>query len=472
MASARDHSVDLLGLTVNEPAAAIEPSTAIEPSLSVTSGTDAAGLPDLLTSTTTVTNEDLRMSPLTASASMLSNVEDTEEGCRRFLVRCEGRWRVRSSPSLISKVLGTIANGTIVLVKDQQNVGLWIRVAQFEVQEKYGISTIKRDLSSDGYMYCLRRNALGYGLYEIGVEPLDGPLVTLPDELTSELQSEAQQATADKTEDVSLTWKLLGAAESVTQFVMNLAPSQDPASSEDMRLMMMKRPQDVFEVKQREQLKKAACNLKEITKCIIDAMHDSNDDPTVALSPEVRGRFIRLRQSLSQAAMATPLVVLAPTSNVVDVPAPQLAPADDEPHSVVIGNGLDWQEATGPKGELIKFVEHCTRLERSESWPELCLATKQEVVNFSQKHLRDLEEHVRFLAKAKRTTPLAVKAGTLESTRDFSTDLLFDELLPMETPCFANGMVPVSACAGSATLPLLPPPPPPVSCVKTVNVRR
>merc|ERR1712007_382202 len=131
--------------------------------------------------------------------------------------------------------------------------------------------------------------------------------------------------------------------------------------------------------------------------------------------------------SLSQAAMATPLVVLAPTSNVVDVPAPQLAPAD-EPHSVVIGNGPDWQEATGPKGDLIKFVEHCTRLERSESWPELCLATKQEVVNFSQKHLRDLEEHVRFLA--------------------------------METPCFANGMVPVSACAGSATLPLLPPPPP------------
>merc|ERR1712007_117238 len=53
--------------------------------------------------------------------------------------------------------------------------------------------------------------------------------------------------------------------------------------------------------------------------------------------------------SLSQAAMATPLVVLAPTSNVVDVPAPQLAPAD-EPHSVVIGNGPDWQEATGPKG--------------------------------------------------------------------------------------------------------------------------
>lgn len=40
------------------------------------------------------------------------------ESGKRYVVRCEGRWRVRSAPSLNSKVIGIIANGTIVFGED------------------------------------------------------------------------------------------------------------------------------------------------------------------------------------------------------------------------------------------------------------------------------------------------------------------------------------------------------------------
>ncbi|CAE8614780.1 unnamed protein product, partial [Polarella glacialis] len=43
---------------------------------------------------------------------------DSEPGQKHFIVRCEGRWRVRSAPSLSSKVIGTIAHGTKVLGQD------------------------------------------------------------------------------------------------------------------------------------------------------------------------------------------------------------------------------------------------------------------------------------------------------------------------------------------------------------------
>eukprot|EP00435_Cladocopium_sp_Y103_P003524 s4953_g1.t1 len=52
------------------------------------------------------------------SPSFRANGEEVppaELGLKRYLVRCEGRWRVRSAPSLNSKVIGTIANGTIVI---------------------------------------------------------------------------------------------------------------------------------------------------------------------------------------------------------------------------------------------------------------------------------------------------------------------------------------------------------------------
>merc|ERR1719341_667951 len=67
---------------------------------------------------------------------------------------------------------------------------LWVHVVRFEAQEPMGVSEIKRDLASGGALFCLRRNALGYGLYEEGVESVDGPLLLLTDRMSLELRGD------------------------------------------------------------------------------------------------------------------------------------------------------------------------------------------------------------------------------------------------------------------------------------------
>merc|ERR1740123_308814 len=65
---------------------------------------------------------------------------------------------------------------------------LWVKIVSLEAQESGGVSEIKRDSSSGGVLYALRRNALGYGLYETGVESVEGPLLVLNSALAMELR--------------------------------------------------------------------------------------------------------------------------------------------------------------------------------------------------------------------------------------------------------------------------------------------
>ena len=65
------------------------------------------------------------------------------------------------SPEVLGKALDSLTT-------------LWVKVTKFEAQEQMGVSDIKRDTATGGGIYCLRRNAVGYGLYQDDTEPLTG----------------------------------------------------------------------------------------------------------------------------------------------------------------------------------------------------------------------------------------------------------------------------------------------------------
>lgn len=245
---------------------------------------------------------------------------------------------------------------------------LWVRILRFEASDPHLISEMKKDAASGGLMYCLRRNALGYGLYEVNVEPSDGPLIHLPHHLAMELRNDANRASVEKGEDVSLTWKLLGAAESMGRWVSFLGPGDEEGGvNEDLKAQARRRPEDVFEVKQREQLKKAAVSVKVPIEKILGKVVQGQD-PFLSLPKEVARQLLRLRTKLSASIAATFHVM---------------------PEEIVEGHG-----------ELREFVEICTLLERTGGWPQMEPELKQEVLNFSNKYSRDLEDHARNLGRS------------------------------------------------------------------------
>jgi len=396
------------------------------------------------------------------SPSFLPNGEEmTEEAdLKRYLVRCEGRWRVRSAPSLNSKVIGTIANGTTVVGQDcsgeilmeavqetpsstvQQDANLtprslhkavesltklWVKVVRFEASEPVGVSEIRRDTATGGGIYCLRRNAVGYGLYQEDTEPQKGPLVHLPQALALELRLDAQHAASERTEDVSLTWKLLGAAESFGRFF-----SDEAGFSEDIKTPSSRRkPEDMFELKQRDQLKKAVASLrtplKELTEKATEAGIDESNDLLAALPKDLSRRFARLRSLiLSASAAANALVVR--TSE----PVPS-----------------DGQMVDGSIKELSGFIACCETLERTGAWACLDTKNRQEVIAFSTTHAADLQKHVRMRCKEMRDADVTPSTPQQPG--------LLDDLLETRPPSSSGGYG--KSAAPTMVPPLLPPPP-------------
>lgn len=409
---------------------------------------------------------------------------------RQFIARCEGRWRVRSAPSLNSKVIGSIASGTVVIGEDDLSSptprpplfndeasgtsapqepstihSLWVRVHRFEAKEPSGVSEIKRDIGSGGVMFCLRRNALGYGLYEVDVEPLDGPLIHLPHELSYELRGDAQRANAERNEDVSLTWKLLSAFDNVQRIFSGLSAQGDEAIgvNRDLRPAVKRRPEEAFEVKQREQLKRAAGVLRNaVAKLVLaGSSYDAEVDITQYLQAEMRGPFARLRASVNAAAEALP--GMAESEQVQEV-----------------------QE--GGVSELDRFSQHCARIETSGPWPELGYELRQEVVSFSRKHAADLESCARRMQKMNRTASsdsptAALKAISRSQGPGASSQRTPATPLPavlnpgIDAPLVDVSAVkpptptvtPTSAAGASQGLPLLPPPPAPTCGLSDTN---
>eukprot|EP00439_Symbiodinium_sp_Y106_P030550 s4806_g3.t1 len=394
---------------------------------------------------------------------------------KRYSVRCEGRWRVRSAPSLSSKVIGTIAHGTVVLGEDcageilaqgmsgtapvpsfQQDMSLpssvlqealdsitalWVKVTRFEAQEPMGVSEIKRDSATGGGIYCLRRNAMGYGLYQSSAEPRDGPLILLPEHLGLELRLDAQRAASDRMEDVSLTWKLLGAAETVGRF---FSSAEDEAGmKEDMQAVSasLRRPEDLFEVKQREQLKKAVAALRvPLSELLAKANGEGRAaDLLAGLPKDVSRRFSRLRCSLIAATSETNSLVVCPRwAGQEEMTGPIVQDANAAFDGKAEGNGQD----------LLNFIAVCEKLERTGSWTCVEAHLRQEVIAFSTKHGQEIQKYVRL--RCKDTTQAVVQHG--EPTSPSASGLL-EELI--ETKPHS-----VSTQGSKASmLPLLPPPP-------------
>ncbi|CAE7368653.1 unnamed protein product [Symbiodinium natans] len=388
---------------------------------------------------------------------------------KRYSVRCEGRWRVRSAPSLSSKVIGTIAHGTVVVGQDcageilpqgmsgtapipsfQQDTSLpsdvlqealesltalWVKVVRFEAQEPMGVSEIKRDSATGGGIYCLRRNAMGYGLYQSNTEPRDGPLILLPEHLGLELRLDAQRAASDRVEDVSLTWKLLGAAETVGRF-FSLSAEDEAGINEDIQAASLRRPEDLFEVKQREQLKKAMAALRVPLSDLVAKVdgESSAADLLAGLPKDLSRRFSRLRHALTAAASETNSLVVCPRG---------AGQEDTMPVEDVANAAMDDHKVEGSVQDLSDFIAVCEKLERTGSWTCVETQLRQEVIAFSTKHGQEIQKFVRLRCKD-------LAQMVVQDTSPSAPGLL-DDLIETK---------PKSVGGSTAfALPLLPPPP-------------
>ncbi|CAE7772303.1 unnamed protein product [Symbiodinium sp. CCMP2456] len=316
---------------------------------------------------------------------------------------------------------------------------LWVKVTRFEAQEPMGVSEIKRDSATGGGIYCLRRNAMGYGLYQSSAEPRDGPLILLPEHLGLELRLDAQRAASDRMEDVSLTWKLLGAAETVGRFFSSA--EDEVGMKEDMQAVSasLRRPEDLFEVKQREQLKKAVAALRvPLAELLAKANGEGRAaDILAGLPKDVSRRFSRLRSSLIAATSETNSLVVCPRwagQEEMTGPIVQDAANTAAFDGKVEGSGQD----------LLNFIAVCEKLERTGSWTCVEAHLRKEVIAFSTKHGQEIQKYVRLRCK---DAALAVVQG--EPTSPSASGLL-EELIETK---------PQAVSSKTSMLPLLPPPP-------------
>eukprot|EP00929_Paragymnodinium_shiwhaense_P084416 TRINITY_DN45131_c0_g1_i1.p1 TRINITY_DN45131_c0_g1~~TRINITY_DN45131_c0_g1_i1.p1 ORF type:complete len:534 (+),score=151.37 TRINITY_DN45131_c0_g1_i1:136-1737(+) len=524
-------SFDLLGLDFPTPAASSTQAAAPQPAVAqqqqATQGAspnrslfdDAVAYPCII---------DAAKAPAQAhahkEASASSSAKEAEEVSRgadaekNFIVRCEGRWRVRSAPSLNSKVIGTVANGTVVLGQEEHgtvtrsfNFGaepgnfdssgglteskvtmLWVRVLQFQAKEPCGVSEIKRDTASGGAMYCLRRNALGYGLYEEKTEPIEGPLLMLSEVLAAELRYDAQVAAADKAEDCSLTNKILQATESFSRFMsQQFADADEGGLNEDIAVPTRRKIDDIFEVKQKDQLKKGAQQLRKMAQKLVEKSKGGNAseslDVTTWLPKETRRRFSRLRFSLKTAVANMRQVVVSSFPSATE---PKQDASEDEKEDAAASTpsqaAKNGDLADGSVADIERFADYCGRVERSGGWAELTTEIRQEIITFNSKFGRELEDYARTVTKyfpiggtADDFTPTVIsppQTPTNTPASGFDGGSLLGDLFsepaatkqsaaPPRTGGYAATSPTASppAAKGGTFMPLLAPPPPP-SC--------
>lgn len=281
---------------------------------------------------------------------------------RSFLVRCKDRWRVRAEPALSAKVVGTISNGTIVVaaaeddtltVVSQPPNPLWVRCVHFEAADPQGVSEMQRDASSGSQMWCLRRNALGFGLYELGVED-NQELQALSDELSEALRATTIAGISESTEEVSTTWKLLSAADTVSSFVSSWTPSFS-SKADEVHIEQLKPSRDqadaIFERRQREQLISTARLLRQTVARLVEVKAEASKE----LPMDLQRRLERLCELLPQGEHAKP---------------------------------------SSPESLLTQTTEFCSRVEKSGV---VAAQNRLEFIASCQRCSTDLEDYIRTL---------------------------------------------------------------------------
>jgi hypothetical protein len=230
---------------------------------------------------------------------------------------------------------------------------LWVRCVRFEPADSKEVPEIRCDPASGSQMWCLRRNALGYGLYEVGVED-NCELQALSEELSEALRVTTLAGLSESTEGVSTTWKLMSAADTVSSFMTDLFGSSKP--EENVNVMSSKeRADSVFERRQREQLVSATKLLNKALARLPEVHIQSSKD----LPTDVQRRLEKLCKLLPQAEH---------------------------------GN------LQAPEDVLKLTSEVCTRIEKSGSF---AAQHRQDFIATSQRLATELEGHIRSL-KLKR----------------------------------------------------------------------
>lgn len=384
---------------------------------------------------------------------------------------------MRTSATLASKILGTLSNGMVVVGEEvdsergggfkgwlQQETprnqpqpqegalapasftALWVRVHRFEGPDG-AVVNLRKELIRNG-AFCLRRNALGFGLYEVGVEATEGPLQALPEILALELHEDAYELSLGATEDVSLTWKLLGAVDSISQFFWKLAGTTEEGGEITISHPRRK-PEDMLESKQRERLRKAAGALRSALEKIVDRAGSGQHVELLSrLPPDVRRPLLRLRESLVTSAPRA--VMLCRKSGIPASPwLAEKAPAVE----IEVQPKSDLEQ-------LEQLIQMCRTMERQGSWPEMDRALRAEVISFSQTHVAALEEFAKSLKDEvkhnfKETCGPRQPCKSLGDTDNLIGDLIDD---PFASPVHK----------APTDLPMLPPPPAPVGSILAV----
>ena len=249
-----------------------------------------------------------------------------------------------------------------------------------------------------------------------------GPLIHLSPLLALELRLDAQRAASERTEDVSLTWKLLGAAESFGRFF-----SDESGFSEDIKApSSRRRPEDLFELKQRDQLKKALSSLR---APLIELVEKANKeaaegDLLAGLPRDLSRQFARVRASVLTATSEANSLVVRPANQEGTSSQPRL---------------------DGSIQELCIFINACESIERTGAWVCLDAKARQEVIAFSTSHSMEIQKHVR-----NRCKEMSADASVGQTN-------LLDDLLGSSKP--SKGYT-----SSSGTVPPLLPPPPSSSC--------
>lgn len=169
-------------------------------------------------------------------------------------------------------------------------------------------------------------------------------------------------------EEVSFTWKLLGAADKVVEFFTSLRPVEENRrlgphpTRQTLPNPKRLQPNELFESRQQDQMKQAAQSLRDaVLKLIIASGTTNADTATLRLPAEIRSRFARLRLRLAE------------TLNNGQQPA-----SDAKTHAL----------------DLERFVSTCNWLAQS-GVDDVDKDVRQEFISFSQRHAKDLESHCR-----------------------------------------------------------------------------
>jgi len=323
---------------------------------------------------------------------------------RRFMVRCRNRWRIRSGPSLHSTHVGSIPNGTVVVAALSEANGvvddtarLWVNIADFEFPEQDS-AALKILHGKRGTLWCLRRNKQGQGLYEIGVEPLDGELQSLPLELWAELKASKLNGQEQPTEEPTITHQVLNTVDSIVQFFSQLAPNRASVGPKAERIdhqpqLPKRMPNQLFEERQRKQVREATETLQRAVKYLISAAGTADARlATATLSADISSRFRRLRRNVLSACKAS--------NDAGDQagPARPIRRQRSSDSAGVFGVLVEGGLASDLEDDMELFVENCQQVETAGT--QVSWDLRQELINFSQRHALDLERHGRFLMRS------------------------------------------------------------------------